>query len=142
MIFWPSVLFEAWGAKTQTTTPFFRNECFFGLAAFGGKANKPLFSSTGVFFLASVPQASKKHLAEKSLRDPFDMRRSGWGPEDDVFSGFYRVGRPSRPPHPGAAARGGQPSYSRETREKSSSGPRPEWIFRCKLLEPYILPPG
>jgi hypothetical protein len=64
-------LLEALGTRPNNHT-FPRNKWFLGLAAEGGKANTPFVSWKMCGFLASVPQASKNHLAKQPLRDPFD----------------------------------------------------------------------
>ncbi len=50
-----------------------RNEWWFGPAAEGGKANKNTHFMKMCGCLALVPQADKKHLAKKQLRDAFDL---------------------------------------------------------------------
>ncbi len=44
-----------------------------GFAAEGGKAKKTISVLNMLGCLALVPQASKKHLAKKTLRDPFEL---------------------------------------------------------------------
>ncbi len=52
MVFWPSGFLEAWGTK----------------------AKKPHAFMEMCVCVALVPQASKKTLGQKTLRDPFDYR--------------------------------------------------------------------
>ncbi len=49
------------GVPRPTNHTFSRNDWFFGLAAFGGKANKHSFREHLLFLLALVPQAPPKH---------------------------------------------------------------------------------
>ncbi len=72
-----SVLLEAWGAKAKKPHIFKKRAVFgiaavFGLAAEGGKAKQTVVSGKCVVFWPWRSQASKKHLAKKRLRDPFE----------------------------------------------------------------------
>ena len=51
---------------------FSGTECLFGLAAEGGKANKPLSFRKCVVFWHRCPRPLKNHLAKKPFRDPFE----------------------------------------------------------------------
>ncbi len=53
-----------------------RNEWLFGLATFGSQANKNHSFLKMCGFWASVPPASKKHLAKQQLMDPFEQLKS------------------------------------------------------------------
>ncbi len=64
---------EAWGTKAKNRT-FSRNQLFFGLAADGGKAKQPFFSRKYMVSCPWHPGPPKNHLAQKPLRDPFDLQ--------------------------------------------------------------------
>ena len=66
MVFWRP------GEPRQTNHTFLGRYCLFGLAAEGGKANKPFSSRKCVVVLHRCPRPPKKHLAKKPLRDPFE----------------------------------------------------------------------
>ncbi len=63
VVYWPNDCLEAWGTKANKPHVL-RKYWFVGLAAFGGKAEKPVFSKNKFGFLALVPQASKKSLGQ------------------------------------------------------------------------------
>ncbi len=63
---------EAWGTKAKTPH-IFRKPTFFGLAAFGGKAQKLIVSSKCMVFWPWSPRPPKNHLANKPIRDPFEI---------------------------------------------------------------------
>jgi hypothetical protein len=71
VVYWPSVFLEAWSTKAKHNT-FSGTYWFIGLAAFGGRVNKPIFSLTSVVFLPWYPRPPTNHLANKPLRDPFE----------------------------------------------------------------------
>ncbi len=62
---WPSGFWRP-GAPMPKNHTFSGREWLFGLAAFGGEANKPQSSLKMCGLLASLPQASKKTLGQKT----------------------------------------------------------------------------
>ncbi len=63
-------------------------EWFFSLTAFGGKAKQTFFSETTVWFVGlGTVGRPKKHVAPKTLRDPFEVRGPfGSGPLTGIGS--------------------------------------------------------
>ncbi len=54
-------LLEAWGTKANNTIRFLETSVFFGLAAFGGKAKKPLVSGKRVVYWPCYPTGLQKN---------------------------------------------------------------------------------
>ncbi len=71
MVVWSSGFLEARGTKAKKPDVF-RKRLFFGLAAEGGKAEKPVFPLNSVVFGPWYPRRPKTHLAPKTLRDSSD----------------------------------------------------------------------
>ena len=71
-VYWRSVFWRP-GVPRPKNHTFSRKYWCIGLAAEGGKANKPQFSSNSVVFWPWYPRLPKKHLANKPLRDPSEV---------------------------------------------------------------------
>ncbi len=76
VVVWPSGFWEAWRAEANKNTP--RQEenalCWHCRLRQQGQKNSSFLKMC--VLLASVPQASKKHLAKKELRDPFEDHKN------------------------------------------------------------------
>ncbi len=66
VVFGHVFLLEAWGTEANKPTRIEEHRLFVGLAAFGGKAKQLRMFLKMCGFLASVPQASKKPLGQKT----------------------------------------------------------------------------
>jgi hypothetical protein len=70
VVFWPGDFLEAWGFKATKFTHFQEQSVCLALPPSAARPNNFYFLEN-VCLLASVPQASNKHLAKQPLRDPF-----------------------------------------------------------------------
>ncbi len=74
----PECLLAKWflggpGQQGHKTTRFQKTRWIVGLAAFRGKAQKPLYSGEYVVFGSWYRKPPKNNLAKNTLRDPFDV---------------------------------------------------------------------
>ncbi len=67
MGFWPSVLLGSLWYQGEQTTHFQETNTFWGLAAEGGKAKKPIVSGKCVVFGLGTPGLEQKPLGQKAI---------------------------------------------------------------------------
>jgi hypothetical protein len=70
VVFWPSVFVGGLGRQGNKNHTSSGTDLFFGLAAEGGKANKPLVSRTCVVCWPWYPRPPKSHLAKQTTSGP------------------------------------------------------------------------